>query len=139
MAYPKPGINKKGEPAKRKRPGIPLIKDDLMKLIPQYRGNISAIADSLGCERHTVHRRITEDAELTKALQDSRERRLDTLEESAWDRACHEKESALAIFLLKTQGRQRGYDQDETKNTAQNIATAAFEFIANRSKNPAES
>ena len=40
--------------------------------------------------------------------------------------------------MLKTQGRSRGYDQDMRDN-AQDIARAAFDFVMNRSKNPAES
>ena len=138
MAFPKPHINKKGEPAKSPRKGIPLNKDQLALLIPKLRGNVSGIADALGCERHTVKRVIDNDPALTEALANARERRIDLLEDCVWDRAIDSNDTTLQLFLLKTQGRSRGYDQDEVKNSAKDIATAAFDFILNKSKNPAE-
>ena len=54
-------------------------------------------------------------------------------------RAIESNDTGLQCFILKTQGRSRGYDQDEMKNCAKDIATAAFDFIINKSKNPAES
>lgn len=138
MAYPKTKGTVLADKAKSPKPGIPLSKEDIANLIPKTRGNISRIADMMGTTRLAVRNVISNDSNLSSLLSDARERRLDVLEESIWDRACNDKEAALAIFLLKTQGRSRGYEQDEVKNAAQDIAKAAFEFVINKSKNPAE-
>lgn len=130
--------NAKGEIAKHPRPGIPLDKNLMLELIKKSNGNLSHVADAMGTTRYTVRRRCDADAELKQALEDARERIIDKLEESVWDRALESKDTALQLFLLKTQARHRGYDQDEVKNAAKDIATAAFDFIVNKTKNPAE-
>lgn len=130
--------NKVGEKAKHPKPGIPLDKNQILLLIPKTHGNLSRIADALGTTRGTVRRRCDADPELKTALEDARERVIDGLEESVWDRAMNSNDTALQLFLLKTQARHRGYEQDEAKNAAKDIATAAFDFIINKSKNPAE-
>ena len=127
-----------GEKAKCPKPGIPLDKNQILELIPKTHGNLSRIADALGTTRGTVRRRCAADPELKTALEDARERIIDELEVSVWDRALESKDTALQLFLLKTQARHRGYEQDEAKNAAKDIATAAFDFIINKSKNPAE-
>lgn len=130
--------NKTGEPAKRPMPGIALNKNTISELIPKYRGNISRIADSLGANRHSVYNMIQKDEHLKQLLKDCRERQLDELEESVFDRAYESNDTALQAFILKTQGKHRGWEQSEAQNTAKDIATAAFDFIVNKSKNPAE-
>lgn len=130
--------NKLGEKAKAPRAGVPFVKEDLLKLIKLHNGNLSRVADALGAHRHSVRRRIEDDSELSQALKDSRERMIDELEESCFDRAMSSNDTTLQLFLLKTQGRHRGYDQSEAQNAAKDIATAAFDFIVNKSKNPAE-
>ena len=131
--------NKLGEKAKQNRAGIPLDKTLLLKLIPEYDGNLSRIADSIGTTRGCIRRRCDNDADLKEALEDARERIIDQLERSCWHDAIENRDTALRCFLLKTQARHRGYEQDEAKNAAKDIATAAFDFIVNKSKNPAES
>jgi len=41
--------------------------------------------------------------------------------------------------LLKTQAKHRGYDQDEAKNAAKDIATAAFDFIIKKQQEQSKS
>jgi hypothetical protein len=134
--------NKRGEIAKQSHPGIPLAKTcDLKlieKLIKQEHGNLSRVADIIGSTRGTVRRLCDNTPHLQQALKDSRERQLDQLEQSCFDRAIETNDTTLQLFLLKTQGKSRGYDQNEAQNTAKDIATAAFDFIVNKSKNPAE-
>lgn len=134
--FPK-NANKIGNKAKSPRPGIALDKNQLLELIKFYRGNISRVADKLGSTRQSVRQRCENDPELKQALADARERMIDNLEDCVWTRAEESNDTALQLFLLKTQARHRGYDQDEAKNTAKDIATAAFDFILNKSKNPA--
>lgn len=121
--------NKKGEKAKAPRPGIPLNKNTLLELIKKHNGNLSRCADAIGTTRTAIRNRCDADDELKKALSDARERQIDELERSCWDDAIEYRDTALRCFLLKTQARHRGYDQDEAKNAAKDIATAAFDFI----------
>ena len=129
---------KLGEKAKRPKPGIPLIKEDILQLIHEEHGNLSKVGDRLGTTRTAVRKRCDNDPELKEALEEARERKLDRLESTVWTRAEESNDTGLQCFILKTQGRHRGYDQDDMRNAAKDIASAAFEFITNRSKNPAE-
>ncbi len=127
---PKP--NKRIQPAdkaKSPRPGIPLKKESILPLIKQESGNLSRIADILGTTRGCVRRVCDNDDDLKQALHDARERMIDQLEMSCFDRAMESNDTGLQAFLLKTQGRHRGYDQSEAQHTAKDIATAAFDFI----------
>lgn len=127
--------NKLGEsPVKQPRPGVPLDKNKLLELIAATHGNLSRVADAMGTNRYCVRRRVDSDQELKSALEDARERIIDELEESVWDRANNSNDTTLQLFLLKTQAKHRGYDQDEAKNAAKDIATAAFDFIVSKSK-----
>jgi predicted transcriptional regulator len=130
--------NRLGEKAKRPHPGIPLKKSDIAELIIKSHGNLSRVADALGTTRTAVRHVINKDTELTDLLEEARERRIDLLEDSCWEDAINTHDTGMRCFLLKTQARHRGYEQDDNKNAAKDIATAAFDFIVNKSKNPAE-
>lgn len=139
---PFPNVNKKaklGDKAKRPKPGIPLNKETILELIITHKGNLSRVADTLGTTRVAVRNRINADPEMKDALEEARDRWLDAIEHSVYSRADESNDTALQCFVLKTQGRNRGWEQDEVKNCAKDIATAAFDFIINKSKNPAES
>lgn len=137
MAFPK-GSARKGETAKQPRPGVPLSKEIMLKLIKESNGNLSRVADAMGTTRYTIRDRCDKDAELMTALKDARERQIDALEASVFDRAVDSNDTTLQLFVLKTQGKHRGWEQNEMVNSAKDIATAAFQFIQDRSKNPAE-
>lgn len=139
MAFPtyKKG-NKVGEKSKRPLPGIPLSKENIAQLITTHRGNLSRVADALGSNRFSVRNVIDKDEELKKLLSDTRERWIDDIEESVLSRANESNDTALQCFVLKTQAKHRGWEQSEAQNAAKDIATAAFDFIVNKSKNPAE-
>lgn len=139
MAFPsvKKG-NKLGEKALRPHPGIPLKKENISDLIIKLHGNLSRVADSLGTTRTAIRNRINADTELKDLLEEARERKIDLLEDACFQDAVDGRDTGLRCFLLKTQARHRGYDQDDNKNMAKDIATAAFDFIVNKSKNPAE-
>ena len=126
--------NKKGEKAKRPHPGIPLVKETLLALIIEEHGNLSEVADRLGTTRTAVRHRCDNDKDLQEALLEARERKLDRLEASVWRRAEESNDTGLQCFILKTQGKSRGYDQDENKNAAKDIANAAFEYITGKLK-----
>lgn len=124
--------NARGEISKQPRPGIALDKKVMLDLIKQEHGNLSRVADRMGSNRYVIRRRCDADEDLGKALEDARERRIDELERSCWDDAIEQRDTALRCFLLKTQARHRGYDQDEAKHMAKDIATAAFDFILSK-------
>lgn len=128
--------NKLGEKAKAPRPGIPFDKEEVIKLLKHYHGNLSRVADKLGGTRQGLRRFIDRDAELKDYLLECRERFIDTLEECSWHKAIG-GDTVMQLFLLKTIGKTRGYDQDSNQNAAQDIAKAAFDFVINKTKNPA--
>ncbi len=133
------GSKRTAEKARKPKAGIPLDKKVLAQLLVEQGGNVSRAADRMGASRGAVSKVIQEDAELKELLRQCRERQLDELEKSCFERAIETQDTTLQIFLLKTQGKSRGYEQHEAQYAAQDIATAAFEFIINKSKNPAES
>ncbi len=124
--------NKVGEKAKRPKPGIPLNKEVVADLITKLDGNLSRVADTMGTTRGCVRGVVDRNPELEALLKQARERQLDALEQTVFDRAIETNDTTLQLFLLKTQGRSRGYDQDEAKNAAKDIATAAFDFILSK-------
>ncbi len=130
--------NKRGEIAKQPRPGIPLDKNLMLQLIAQQHGNLSRVADIMGTTRYTIRDRCDKDPELLKALTDARERQLDALEQSCFDRAMETNDTTLQLFLLKTQGKSRGYDQSEAQHAAKDIATAAFDYILGKANKQAD-
>lgn len=130
--------NKIGEKAKHAKPGIPLDKKIIADLIVRTEGNLSRVADAIGSTRGTVRGVVDRDEELKQLLKDCRERQIDDLEESVFQRAKDSNDTTLQLFVLKTQGKHRGWEQSEAQNAAKDIATAAFDFIVNKSKNPAE-
>jgi|SRR5581483_1713295 len=137
MAFPK-GKAKLGDKAKRPHAGVPLDTKIILKLIKDHRGNLSRVADQMGSTRQSVRRVIDHHQDLKDALAEARERWLDDIEESVLSRAHETNDTALQCFVLKTQGKARGWEQNEAQNAAKDIATAAFDFIVNKSKNPAE-
>lgn len=138
MAYPSTKGTKRGEKAKQPMAGIPLTKtvseETVRSLLVQEHGNLSRCADIIGTCRGTLRRMVDNNPILQETLKQCRERQLDQLEQSCFDRAIETNDTTLQLFLLKTQGKSRGYDQDEAKNAAKDIATAAFDFIVNKTK-----
>jgi hypothetical protein len=131
--------DKIGEKAKRPKPGIPLEnqRDEIIRLLKHYHGNLSRTADRIGTTRTGLRNYLNRDPELQALLAECRERFIDTLEECSWHRAAA-GDTVMSLFLLKTIGKDRGYDQDSNRSQAQEIAKAAFEFVINKSKNPAD-
>jgi regulator of replication initiation timing len=133
MPFPK-GNQRKGDKAKQPRPGIALDKSIIIDCIRAFNGNLSRVADHMGTTRQSIYQRIESDPELQTEIKQARERQIDRLENVVFQRAEESNDTTLQLFILKTQGRHRGWEQDEAKNTAKDIATAAFDFIINKSK-----
>jgi len=126
--------NRRADKAKRPHAGIALDQKVIADLIVKHGGNVSRVADALGSCRGSITQVIERHPELQVMLKQARERKLDELEQSVFDRAIESQDTALQCFVLKTQGRSRGWEQDDNKNAAKDIATAAFDFIVNKSK-----
>lgn len=126
--------NRRADIAKRPHAGVALDKKVIAELIVKHTGNVSRVADSMGSCRGSISRVIENNPELAKLLKQQRERQLDELEQSVFDRAIESNDTTLQLFLLKTQGKVRGYDQNEAQNAAKDIATAAFDFIVSKTK-----
>lgn len=136
--FPSPD-NRVGEKARHpKQHGRKLDKETILTLIVKYEGNVSRVADALGTSRYTIMERARADVDIDKAIKDARDRLIDDIEQSVFSRARDTKDTALQCFVLKTQGRHRGWDQDEGARMAKDIAAEAFAFITNQTKNPAE-
>lgn len=121
--------------ASRPHVGVKIDEDVISKLIIKFNGNLSRAAQSLGCSRGAIVNRVHNNPDLKQLLADQRERWIDDLEQSCFERAV-DGDTTLSMFLLKTQARHRGYDLDMSNHQAKDIATAAFEFILNKSKTP---
>lgn len=130
--------NKRGEKCLQPRTGVPLTKtvseEKIAELLVKEHGNISRVADIIGTCRGTLRRTCDKSPMLLDTLRQARERQLDELEQSCFDRAIETQDTTLQLFLLKTQGKSRGYDQDEARNAAKEVANAAFDFILSKSK-----
>lgn len=139
MPFPKPKINKLGEPAKRPAKGIPLVDSQIAELLTKHLGNVSKVADCMGCSRQAVDKHIKASPELLEIRLHARQRFVDELETCTWQDALdNPKEASTRIFLLKTLARDRGYELVDNQNQVQDIAKAAFDYVLNRTKNPAE-
>jgi hypothetical protein len=135
MGYPRDENGRQlADKAKRPKPGIPLDKKVIAELIVSTGGNVSRVADMMGSNRGSIAQVIDATPDLQALLRQSRERQIDELEETVWDRAKKSQDTALQLFLLKTQAKHRGYDQNEAQNAAKDIATAAFDFIISKQK-----
>jgi hypothetical protein len=129
MAYPK-----RSDKAKRPLAGVPFNKKQIIELIGKYRGNLSRIADAIGSSRQSVRRFIDNNIDVRECLDQARERWIDDIEESVLARAHESNDTALQCFVLKTQGKARGWEQDENRNAARDVASAAFDFIVGTQK-----
>ena len=123
--------------ARHPQVGVKVPSIDIKQAIIKARGNISRAADKIGCCRNTLHRRINEEPALKEALDSCRERFLDDLEDVFQNKALS-GDTVSGLFLLKTIGRKRGYDQDRDV-IVESATRGVLDFIVNRSKNPAES
>ena len=124
--------------ATRPHQGIAYNDDMLLQLIHTHKGNVSKVADSIGATRSAVSEAIHRNPRLKQALCDERERYIDAIELSVLQRADKGTDTQLQKFVLQTQAKHRGWGDDSNKEIASTLAREAFDFVVNRSKNPAE-
>jgi len=126
------------ERAARPHQGIPYDAEVLVQLIHTHKGNVSRIAYSIGATRSAVSEAIHRNPVTKQALVDSRERWIDDIEVSVLQRAQEGTDTQLQKFVLQTQAKHRGWSDDSNKEIASTLAREAFDFVVNRSKNPAD-
>ena len=81
---------------------------EIEQAIKEKRGNLAAVGRHFGITRQAVHKRVKGNARLQKAYAEARETMLDNAETELYEQAVKGNTAAL-IFLLKTQGKGRGY------------------------------
>ena len=136
MGYPKPE-NKTAEKSRKPSNGVKIPTDLIILAVRKARGNISRAADKIGICRQTLHSRIKAEPCIKAVVDEYRERFLDDLEDVFQNKALS-GDTISGMFLLKTLGKKRGYDQDRDV-IVEGAARAAIDFVMNKTKNPAES
>jgi hypothetical protein len=86
-----------------------LNKNKVLQDIESTRGNLAAIARAYGITRQAVQKFVSQDPELVEATNEARESKLDEAEDKLYTEAIEKGNTAALIFLLKTQGKGRGY------------------------------
>lgn len=85
-----------------------LTKNKVKDLLKQAHGNYAAVARAYGVSRQAVRQFVERDDELREIAVETRETMLDNAESKLYSEAMAGNTAAL-IFLLKTQGKRRGY------------------------------
>lgn len=136
MAFPK-DIDKIGNKARKPLNGVKIPTETIILALNKSHGNISRAADRIGCCRDTLHSRINAEPAIKQVLDSNRERWIDDSEDVLREKVLA-GDTASLLFFLKTQGKKRGYDMDRNV-LIESTTRGVLDFIANRSKNPAES
>lgn len=87
-----------------------ILVSDVEPLIEECKGNVAVMARRLGVSRGTIWNRLQESPTLMARLSDAREAKIDDAEDTLFEKA-KAGDVACLIFLLKTQGRTRGYSE----------------------------
>ena len=96
--------------------GISWAEEEVIAAIRKYNGNLTATAQALGATRRTLLRYRQAHPEVEAVCQEVWESKIDNVESVLYNRAIH-GESWAVTFMLKTQGRGRGYiERGETLN-----------------------
>ena len=87
----------------------------IINAITRNRGLVFLAAQSLGCNPATIHHRAQKNPKIRVCIEDERGKILDFAEAKLLE-AVKEGEAWAVCFLLKTQGKQRGYvERQEVK------------------------
>lgn len=94
-----------------------LTKKIVIAALEAHGGNVSAAARALGCSRSNLNAWITRHKDVRAALEDTREEFKDLVESKARE-LIMEGNTAMIIFTLKTQVRDRGWvERQEVEHT----------------------
>ena len=98
--------------------------DKLIAAMRQYNGNISAVARAFKTNRQKIYDFMEQHPTVKRAREEARESMLDNAESALYRQALNGDTTAL-IFLLKTQGYQRGYQERQHVTMDVNIRQEA--------------
>lgn len=82
--------------------------DNVIQLIREKRGNLSAVARELKVSRPTLYKYLESRTTVQDALEEARETMLDEAEAKLYEKVLN-GDTAELIFFLKTRGKSRGY------------------------------
>lgn len=85
-----------------------LTIEQIASAIRAKDGNITDAASALGVTRDAINKRIAKSVELKRLVADAREELVD-LAESEARKQIKQGNTAIIIFTLKTQGKERGW------------------------------
>jgi hypothetical protein len=81
----------------------------IIEAVKKHRGNISKVAESLGCSRTAIHDRANKYYTIKKAIDEARDAFDDQVESVHYSAILKEENTAERIFHMKTRMRRRGY------------------------------
>lgn len=82
--------------------------EEIISALKKYKGAVYLAAEALGCAPDTVYKRAKKSASVQNAIDVHRGKAVDTAELALYNAVLKGENWAIA-FLLKTQGRSRGY------------------------------
>jgi hypothetical protein len=86
----------------------PVTADELIRLLEEFKGNITSMCRYLKCSRQTFYDYLKKFPKLKEALKDINEAELDTAEEKL-NELIDKRNLTAIIFKLKCKGRHRGW------------------------------
>lgn len=110
-----------------------MTKENALKLLQTYYGNISLTCEKLGVTRQTFYKWRSEDREFDRAVEEINERTLDFVESKLLD-GINEGNARLIMFYLNCKGKKRGYglknesDNDKSNGIVINITQEEADF-----------
>ena len=106
--------------------------EQIISLIRDKRGIVSSVADALGCSRNTIMGYAERHATVRQALQDERERMVDTAESALYVALANKEPWAISL-TLKTLGKNRGYvERQENENRESGEVTIKVVYADHR-------
>jgi hypothetical protein len=107
---------------------MPYSSDEIKKALEKAKGLVYLAASFLGCSPQTIYNHFKLNPELAKIRQQKRNEILD-IAESKLIKAVQKGESWAIVFLLKTQGQDRGYSPTGRGYLLSQIARAEADVI----------
>ena len=114
----------KPQDASASRESTAIQKAAMLAALEKSMGVVTTAAKAVGITRECHRLWTTKDPEYARAVAELKDVRLDFLESQAHKRV-HEGSDTMIIFLLKTQGKSRGYIErsEHIVETTENLAT----------------
>ena len=106
----------KPQDASASRDSTPIQKAAMLKALEKSLGIVTTAANQVGISRETHRKWCINDAEYAAKVEEIKDIKLDFLESKAHQRV-NEGSDTMIIFMLKTQGKKRGYIERQEVET----------------------